>query len=47
MNGPSNPHATTGIWWGMFFSNMLSFLMIYFWYIQGKWSKARIKEIKK
>jgi len=47
MNGPSNPDATTGIWWGMFFSNMLSFLMIYFWYLQDKWSKARIKEIKR
>lgn len=44
MKGPENPEAINGIWWGMFFSNVLSFLLIYMWYLQGKWNKARIRE---
>ncbi len=44
MGGPTNPEAMNGIWWGMFFSNVLSFLMIYFWYAKGNWVKARISD---
>jgi putative MATE family efflux protein len=42
LKGPTDIHASVGIWWGMFFSNLFAFVMIFLWYLQGKWLKARI-----
>lgn len=43
LKGPSDIGASVGIWWGMFFSNLFAFVMIFIWYLRGKWLKARIK----
>jgi len=43
MNGPKDMSASVGIWWGMFFSNLLAFIMIYIWYLRGNWAQARIQ----
>ncbi|MEN8222617.1 MAG: MATE family efflux transporter [Acidobacteriota bacterium] len=42
LGGPGNKGAHIGIWWGMFISNIFAFIIIYFWYISGRWKKARI-----
>ncbi len=42
MGGPGNPGSYNGIWWGMFISNFCAFFIIYFWYLSGRWKKARI-----
>ncbi len=42
LKGPSELDSSVGIWWGMFFSNFLSFLMLFLWFLPGKWAKARI-----
>jgi putative MATE family efflux protein len=42
--GPTDLRGAIGIWWGMFGSNFLGFLMIFLWYLRGTWAKARIKE---
>ncbi len=44
LKGPGHSGASTGIWWGMFFSNLFAFFIIYFWYMRGKWKKVRISE---
>lgn len=43
-NGPDDIDACVGIWWGMTVSNMLSFFLIFTWYVKGTWTKARIKK---
>ena len=42
LKGPANINASVGIWWAMFLSNFLSFVMILIWYSRGKWAKAII-----
>lgn len=42
MKGPSDIASSAGIWWGMFCSNLLAFVMILLWYLPGKWARARI-----
>lgn len=44
LGGPANLQAADGIWWGMLGSNFLGFLMIFLWYLRGRWTRARIKE---
>jgi putative MATE family efflux protein len=44
LNGPIDINASVGIWWGIFLSNFLAFLLIFFWYLRGDWAKPRIKE---
>lgn len=44
MNGPSDPHASLGIWWGMTLSNVISWLMLLYWYKKTDWAKPRIKK---
>lgn len=44
LNGPSDIHASVGIWWGMVLSNGASMLMISIWFKYFKWTAARIKE---
>ena len=44
LNGPTDIHASVGIWWGMVVSNAGAFTMLFTWYIKGKWTKARIKK---
>jgi putative MATE family efflux protein len=43
LNGPSELSASIGIWWGMFFSNFLAFILIYVWYLKGNWARPRIE----
>ncbi len=47
LNGPNDLSASIGIWWGMFFSNLLALMMIFVWFKRDKWQKARIKTSKK
>jgi putative MATE family efflux protein len=44
LDGPTDIHACVGIWWGMVASNFFSYLMLYYWYRKGTWTKARIKK---
>ncbi|MCP5108823.1 MAG: MATE family efflux transporter [bacterium] len=46
MDGPGDIHASVGIWWGMLFSSVATFLLMLIWYLKGNWAKARIKESK-
>ncbi len=43
LKGPGDINSSVGIWWGMFFSNLLAFVMISLWYLRGTWAKARIE----
>jgi len=47
LNGPKDLTASTGIWWGMFFSNFLAMIMIFIWFRSDKWQNARIKTSQK
>jgi putative MATE family efflux protein len=42
LGGPAAAGAEVGIWWGMFVSNFLSFLMIWIWFTRGTWARARV-----
>lgn len=43
LGGPDNEKAVLGIWWGMFISNLLSYVLIQIWYmIQGLKKGGRI-----
>ncbi len=43
LGGAGSPGAHIGIWWGMFISNVFAFFIVYFWYLSGRWKKARIR----
>jgi putative MATE family efflux protein len=44
LNGPTDIHASVGIWWGMVISNIATFFMLLIWYVRGKWAVPRIKK---
>jgi len=43
-HGPGNIYASSGIWWGMTFSNFCALVIVWLWYRKGKWAKARIHQ---
>ncbi|MGE5340744.1 MAG: MATE family efflux transporter [Candidatus Omnitrophota bacterium] len=43
LKGGSVIDASLGIWWGMLFSNFAAFVIIYAWYMNGKWARSRLK----
>ena len=45
LGGPGNQGSYIGIWWGMVISNVFAFFIIYFWYLSGRWKKARISTV--
>ncbi len=45
--GPGNMKAVTGIWVGMLFSNVASYILLQVWYLKGDWAKARTEEKQK
>lgn len=42
LEGPQNLKASDGIWWGMFFSNLIAMFIIFLWYRRGSWCKSQI-----
>jgi Na+-driven multidrug efflux pump len=42
LGGPTAAGSEVGIWWGMFVSNFLAFVMLWIWFRHGKWVQARV-----
>lgn len=42
LKGPLDLNASVGIWLGILFSNFFAFLIIYIWYLRGKWLKIQV-----
>jgi Na+-driven multidrug efflux pump len=40
-----NQFGSSGIWWGMAFSNIISAILALFFYFQGGWKKQSIHEL--
>ncbi len=44
LNGPHDPDAAIGIWWGIVLSNGVSLLMLAVWFKKTDWTRPRIKK---
>ena len=42
LKGPLNLDASVGIWMGMLFSNFFGFILIFVWYLKGKWLRVQV-----